>query len=102
MDKSLMRDLGISVAAALVVALLFAAWKRADSSTPQAPAWAGARIDWGKPAKHGCDIGWMADALPHPHPIYRQWVPGANRAGLAAYGWSWIADPPGEQRLIDE
>jgi hypothetical protein len=85
------------VAATIIVALLWVAWRKSGALAPKRPAWAGAQIDWGKPARHGCDIGWMSDALPHPHPIYRQWIPGAHRDGLSEYGWSWISDPPGEE-----
>jgi len=91
------RQVAAAILAAVVVALLYAAWRKSGSLQPGRPAWAGSGIDWGAPAKHGCDVGWMSDALPHPHPIYRQWIPGSNRAGLSAYGWSWISDPPGEE-----
>jgi hypothetical protein len=98
------KQVAAGVAATIIVALLYMAWKASGGAPVRRPAWAGVPgIDWGVPAKHGCDIGWMSDAIPHPHPIYRQWIPGANRAGLAAYGWSWISDPPGEATgLADE
>jgi hypothetical protein len=98
-DK-LMTQILIGLGAAVAVALAFGAWK--SSSGDQAAAWSGARIDWGKPARYGCDTGWMADVLPRPHPVYRQWIPGANRDGLARYGWAWISSPPGEMGLTDE
>lgn len=91
------KQVAAGVLATIVVALLYMAWRKSGSVQPGRPAWAGSGIDWGAPAKHGCDVGWMSDAIPHPHPIYRQWIPGSNRAGLAAYGWSWISDPPGEE-----
>lgn len=100
-DDKLMSQVLIALGAAVAVALVLTAWRSAGAGGPAA-AWTGAKIDWGRPARYGCDTGWMADVLPRPHPVYRQWIPGAHRDGLSKYGWAWISDPPGEMGLMDE
>lgn len=81
--------------------LAWSAWNGAGTA-PEQPPWAGLKIDWGKPARHGCDADWMSAVLPTQHPVYRQWKPGGNRDGLCRYGWSWISDPPGERDVTPE
>ena len=100
MEKdSFLRQVAVAAAAAAVVALAYAAWRQSARTDAPGPAWAGAKIDWGAPARHGCDAGWMSDVLPHPHPVYRQSVPSAARHGLALSGWEWVSSPPGEMGL---
>lgn len=82
--------------------LAWTAWQGETAAPGPASAWAGAKVDWGKPAAHGCDASWMGAVLDVPHPVYRQWKPGATRTGLIRYGWSWITDPPSEQGTGDE
>jgi hypothetical protein len=95
----LVRQLVLALGAAVVVAIAYAAWRSAGQQGKAVQPWAGAAVDWGKPARHGCDTGWLGNVLPHPHPIYRQTKPSAARDGLAAYGWAWVFDPPGEMGL---
>lgn len=93
------RQLLIVAAAAVAGALAYAAW-RGESGTPDiSAAWAGAGIDWGKPARHGCDPTWLGAIQPVPHPVYRQGKPGTARAGLQRYGWNWILNPPSEESI---
>jgi hypothetical protein len=100
MDGKAVRQLAVAIIAAAVVAIGYAAWRKSGASGGgKVVPWAGAVIDWGAPAKNGCDIGWMSAVLPHPHPIYRQTMTGVTRDGLSRYGWAWIADPPSEQGL---
>ncbi len=89
----------MALVASVVVAIAWTAWRSSGAQGKAVPPWAGAVVDWGKPARHGCDTGWMGDALGHPHPLYRQQQPGQARDGLTRWGWAWIADPPGEQDL---
>lgn len=93
----------VALFAGLLAGLLaWSAWSGAGKDPEQSTAWAGAKIDWGKPAAHGCSQDWMAAVLPVDHPVYRQWQPGAARQGLITNGWSWISDPPSEQGLGNE
>jgi len=100
-DKTI-RQVLLALGAAAVVALAVAAWRQSGKTDAPGPAWAGAKIDWGKPARHGCDVGWMSAVLPHPHPVYRQTVPSAGRHALSTTGWAWVSNPPGEMGLADE
>lgn len=101
-DSPLVRQLLLALGAAVVVAIGWAAWRSSGGQGKALQPWAGAAVDWGKPARHGCDTGWLGDVLPHPHPIYRQQQPSACRSGLASDGWNWVFLPPANQGPADE
>lgn len=102
MADKYVRQVALALGAAAVVALAVAAWRQSGKTDAPGPAYAGARIDWGRPARHGCDAGWMSAVLPHPHPVYRQTVPSAGRHALSTTGWAWVSNPPSEQGLASE
>lgn len=86
----------IAVGIGIVAGIFWLAWN-GDNETTAALGTAG--VEWGRPRRYGQDFDWLGDVLPFPHPIYRQWQPGAARTGVMQYGWGWITDPPSEEGL---
>jgi hypothetical protein len=88
------QKLGLAAAVVIVAALWWLAW---CGDATAATGTAG--VEWGRPRKYGQDFDWLGDVLPVPHPIYRQYQPGAARTRLMDHGWDWISNPPSEEGL---